>query len=195
MGFFVFFYSDTVKYIFRHSIHVLILTWSRQYQKKCVLECIFWKVHTPKTSHRNSSGRMFIQTKWSILHGIFFLNFLHGLFATGLCVDSIHFQFVIQLEYLAIKKRNLAKCTFLTAKRYLKTNYATNNWQKHILFHDGLSDTSRSIFISNIHWLWCRQKKECNVYIRRMHIIYRARLELYTCTRVNSAAVFRIKAK
>lgn len=38
-------------------------------------------------------------------------------------------------------------------------------------------------------------KKKCNVYIRRMHIIYRARLELYTRTRVNSAAVFRIKAK
>lgn len=39
------------------------------------------------------------------------------------------------------------------------------------------------------------KKKECNVYIRRMHIIYRARLELYTRTRGNSAAVFRIKAK
>lgn len=84
-----FFYIAILLYIFRHSIHVLILTWRRQYKKKkCVLECIFWKVHVlyrSKTPHRNSSGRMFIQTKWSILHDIFSFNFLHGLFETGLC--------------------------------------------------------------------------------------------------------------
>lgn len=73
---------------------------------------------------------------------IFFMGYLRRDY-----VDSINFQFVIQLEYLAIKRRNLAKCTFLTAKRYLKTNYATNNWQKHILFHDGLSDTSLYLYI------------------------------------------------
>lgn len=70
-------------FLYRHTVIYIQTFDTRSYSnmktaiswKKCVLECIFWNVHvlyTTNSPHRNSSGRMFIQTKWSILHDFFF---------------------------------------------------------------------------------------------------------------------------
>lgn len=73
---------------------------------------------------------------------------------------TVFFGFVIQLECLCDKKVKfgMAKCTLLTAKQYLKTNQAQNNWQNHILifFSMALFFLSLTLSIYLYLFVWYR---------------------------------------
>lgn len=69
------------------------------------------------------------------------------------------FGFVIQLECLCDKKVKfgMAECTLLTAKQYLKTNQAQDNWQNHILIcFDGSLFLSLTLSIYLYLSVWYR---------------------------------------